>query len=410
VRAVLRSLRDRGDLDADAYRDRLAVYEQAAAAWRRLSGTRRREMQGVLQNLNSMAARGELTASRVPAVWTILDRNREWWTNGPLIRSGERVRFTGSKLIFEYYPGQGIQLHPLANFGRANGYWSGGFEPSLQQMLDELQPLAARRGGALVWEYYFSFGGGRPPWVSAMAQGAAIQAFARGAERLGEPSYMETARAGLRIYELRPPVGVRVPTRAGAHYLIYSFAPGLRVLNAFAYSLVGLFDVARLSGDARARTLFDAGDRQGKVETPDYDTGAWSLYSLDGAEANLNYQTLARDFLRELCTRTKAGVYCATATHFTNYLRTPPRITLLTRSAAAGSSVPVTFRVSKISRVGMEIRRGGAPVYSTSATVGYGRRVYPWFASSIPGTYAVRFTATDLAGNRSVTNGTLRLR
>ena len=52
------------------------------------------------------------------------------------------------------------------------------------------------------------------------------------------------------------------------------------------------------------------GDRAARREIPRYDTGAWSLYASGGAESDLGYHRLVRDFLQSLCERTKAGAYC----------------------------------------------------------------------------------------------------
>ena len=58
--------------------------------------------------------------------------SRRWTANepggrrGPLFASGERVEFSGSQLVWEYYPGQGIELQILGNFGKADGLYSAG--------------------------------------------------------------------------------------------------------------------------------------------------------------------------------------------------------------------------------------------------------------------------------------------
>ena len=36
------------------------------------------------------------------------------------------VSFTGSELVYQFYPGHGIQIQWLGTFGKLNGYWSGG--------------------------------------------------------------------------------------------------------------------------------------------------------------------------------------------------------------------------------------------------------------------------------------------
>ena len=41
-----------------------------------------------------------------------------------------------------------------------------------------------QRGDGVAWEYYFTFDGGRPPWISSLSQGTGLQALARAATRL----------------------------------------------------------------------------------------------------------------------------------------------------------------------------------------------------------------------------------
>ncbi len=94
-------------------------------------------------------------------------------------------------------------------------------------------------------------------------------------------------------------------TPAGAHYLIYSFAPGERVLNSFIQSLVALYDYAGLANSDDGRALFAAGQAEAQLEVPRYDTGAWSMYDLT-SESDLSYHTLLRDFLSHLCDRLQA--------------------------------------------------------------------------------------------------------
>jgi hypothetical protein len=187
------------------------------------------------------------------------------------------VSFEGSRLVWQFYAGEGLQIQWLGTFGKANGLWQAGrYDTALRELLDEALGLASQRAGGIAFEYLFRFDGGRPPWVSGLAQGTALQALARAAVRLAEPRYLEAARAGLGIFREAPPAGVRVATPAGAHYLIYSFAPGMRVLNAFTQALNGLSDFALLANDAEGQALFAAGEAQLRTELAAYDTGGWS--------------------------------------------------------------------------------------------------------------------------------------
>ncbi len=113
---------------------------------------------------------------------------------------------------------------------------------------------SSRRGGFRTWEYYFSFGGGAPPWISGMAQATGIQAFARASQLLGDPSLLTYARDAFGAFQKRPPTGIatRGPL-AGTHYLQYSFAPRLFIFNAFMQSVIGLYDYSTITGDATAQ-------------------------------------------------------------------------------------------------------------------------------------------------------------
>jgi hypothetical protein len=326
VAGALTTLRDRGAITAEAQDARLATWRQALGTRRTLTGQRRAELTAVAANVTALARAGQFTASRLAPIFLTLERNRQWWSEGPMLAYGTRVQFAGSSLLWEAYPGQGIELHPLANWSKllafvapgAGGWrqWHDRVRPFLNR---ELLPTAVDRAGGLAWEYYFEFDGGRPPWVSSISQGTALMALTRAAARLHRPGLLRTAHRALGIFRKRPPVGVAVPTRRGDHYAIYSFAPHLRVLNAFIQSLNGLWDLGHDGHDALARRLFRKGDREARRETPRFDTGSWSYYS-PGVPSSTSYHELLRDFLQGLCDRTGTRVYCRTAQRFTSYL------------------------------------------------------------------------------------------
>jgi hypothetical protein len=392
------------------YRRYRSSLQAALSAVRGLGGTRAFELQSVINNLHDIAAAGLLTSSRLPALFLTLDRNRQWWTTGQLISSGTRVGFAGSEIVWEYYPGQGIELQELGSFGKANGFYLGGrsLYPRLHHLLDEMIPLAATRAGGLTWEYYFDFDGGTPPWTSAMSQATALQALTRGYLALHDRALLNVARHGLAIFHAAPPLGVRVRTARGSRYLLYSFAPGAPVINGFLQTLVGLYDFARYSHDADAKRLFAAGDAEARAEVPSYDTGAWSLYQ-PGQEDTLSYHQLVTGFLQNLCSRTHAKVYCTTARHFESYLTTPPALTLLTHNTRRGLATTIYFRLSKESHVGVVMMHGGQTVFETSAYFTYGVNTFALPPPGHTGPYEIKLGATDLAGNFKEIVGTLRV-
>ena len=173
--------------DAAAQR---AVYDDAKAKVKTLTGARKVELGGVVKDLEDMAARGQFRVpSRIPALFLTLQRNVEYWSTQPLLRAGARVSFPGSELVYQLYPGHGLQIQWLGTFGKLNGYWSGGkrYDARAGALLDEALPLATERAGGLAWEYLFPFDGQAPPWVSSLAQGTGLQAMARSATRLQAP-------------------------------------------------------------------------------------------------------------------------------------------------------------------------------------------------------------------------------
>jgi hypothetical protein len=310
-------------ISAGAYRHYLGSLDVAAATARHLTGTRAVELNSVLANISQIASAGQLWTSRLKVLFLTLDSNRRWWSTGPLLAYGQRVEFSGSQLVWEYYPGQGIELQELGSFGKADGMYTGGpkLYSQMRHLLAELIPLAAYRGGGLTWEYYFRFDGGIPPWTSAMSQGTAILALSRAYTAFNDRYYLSIARRAMPIFDERPPTGVSVVTSRGLRFMLYSFAPqpSQAVLNGFLQTLIGLYDYAHTSGDARAARLFAAGDAEARYEVPHYDTGSWSLYQ-PGELSSVDYHVLVTGFLHELCDRTHAAVYCQTAARFDSYL------------------------------------------------------------------------------------------
>jgi hypothetical protein len=409
VPGELLRLRNANRLSTAAYRRYRAGWYAALGAEHHLKGTRLAELTAVTVTLHQIAASHQLTPSRLPALFATLDRNRQWWTTGPLLSSYQRVEFAGSQLVWEYYPGQGIQLQVLGSFGKADGLYTAGAAdyPAMEQLLSELIPLAARRAGGMTWEYYFNFDGGSPPWTSAMSQATALEALTRAYEATDNPYYLQVASQALPVFTAAPPAGVNVRTPAGIRYLQYTFAPKTSIINAFLQTLIGLHDYAAVSANPVAAQLFAAGNAEALRELPSFDTGAWSLYE-PGIEDDLSYHQLVTGFLAQLCTLTATPLYCSTAARFESYLKTAPALRQLTFHGRARKTVGLRFGLSKVSRVGIIVRDGSqTEKFLTSASFPYGTSRFSIPPLKHAGTYSVTLTATDLAGNFTRITGTL---
>ncbi|MFZ0971379.1 MAG: D-glucuronyl C5-epimerase family protein [Solirubrobacteraceae bacterium] len=411
VASELKRLLTSGGITTAEYATYNSSFNAALSSEHRLRGTRATELEAVIENLHNIAVAGKLTPGRLPVLFLTLNMNRQWWTTGPLLTSGQYVQFSGSQLVWEYYAGQGIELQVLATFGEADGLYTAG--PAdytrMESVLSQIIPLAVNRAGGLVWEYYFQFDGGRPPWTSAMSQGTGIEALTRAYLASHQTSYLQLAHEALPVFTAPPPVGVREPTVLGAWYVQYTFEPNTLILNAFLQSLIGLYDYAQVSHDPLAQQLFAAGNAEAQSEVPHFDTGAWSLYQ-PGVEDTLSYHELVTGFVQQLCTRTQAPVYCVTAHHFTSYLTTPPTLQLLTQTVHKGKTSSISFQLSKYSHVGIVVvGPGGNTLFSTSASFGYGTPSFTVPPLKHKGTYTIHLSATDLAGNFNRIVGTIQV-
>ena len=209
--------------------------------------------------LGTIAARGDLKASRMPALFLQVQRNMEFWEKEPNVSLGERVSFGKDPLLLQHYRGYGLQIQPLGNFGKANGLWTECEERprdckrrTLRALLTSMLRVASTRGrfegmGVLV-----------PVRRRLPAVGERDGAGHRHAGACTRGGLLRRAalhggrRARPRAVRQGPPIGVRVSSGRGYHYLLYSFAPGLRVLNAFLQTVTGLHDYAKLNDDRRA--------------------------------------------------------------------------------------------------------------------------------------------------------------
>ncbi len=217
----------------------------------------------------------------------------------------QRVQFDGSQVLWQLYPGLGLQLQWLGTFGRGNAlYFTPGpaAKAQLAGLITEAQALQVPRADGTAWEYFFPFGGGTPPWVSGMAQATGVQVLSRAATSLARPELLAQAQTALAI-----PQGAAADGRAGGrgdrdalpHLLVRARPEGAERDDADRQRPVRLR--AAQPADVDARLLLLEGLRWLDSNVDRYMTGSWSLYALGGPRASAHYQVVARDFLKTLC-------------------------------------------------------------------------------------------------------------
>jgi D-glucuronyl C5-epimerase C-terminus len=398
-------------------------WANANATLGRLSGTRRSELAYVVNSISALAAQHALTSDRIDPTFLVLRNNTSFWSRAALPASGFRTTFGRDPAIFQYYPGHGMQLQPLASWGRANALAGACLQAlrthsrkhpcrkaALTTSLDRLASLAAKRSGYTAWEYYFAYGSGTPPWVSGMTQATAAQALSRGYEALGNRRWKKTALSALGAFRQAPPYGVSVPAPGGNHYLLYSFAPGYRVINADLQAVLGLSDTAKFTRSPLARRLFRRGDRAARKAVAGFDTGAWSLYSDRGAESTLSYHDLTAGFLVGLCDRLRAKVYCSAGKRFKRYEKEPTKIAVApVRKPHAFKPLELSFTLSKVSTVQVRVWGTRGLTLSRDLSLPRGRHGVSWSPPG-RGRYRLRIVAHGPSGPAGVALETIRVK
>ncbi|HTA37270.1 MAG TPA: D-glucuronyl C5-epimerase family protein [Solirubrobacteraceae bacterium] len=100
-------------------------------------------------------------------------------------------------------------------------------------------------------------------------------------------------------------------------------------------------------------------------------------------------------------------IYCTTAQHFTTYEKTPPVLSLLSKTLKGGTRAGVQLSLSKVSTVRLTVKQGSRTVWTNSAYVERGKPKLLWQTPAGGGTFSVTLSASDPAGNFATTTGTI---
>src|SRR3954453_1076120 len=405
VGRVLRRARRKHKISASRYRSYVRTYRKARSVRRRLHGARGRQLGYVIASLERIALRGRLIPSRMPSWFAQVQRNTRYWPRKPFPAPGDFVSFGRSEVPYRYFPGRGLQYHPLGTFKRANllyGACKGAVEEPcsrtrLKRLLDEMARFAVRRSRRwIAWEYIFDFGGGSPPWISGMADATGIQALGRAAVLLGNPRYPRIATKALGQFGSSAPLGVKTRGfRGGVAYLQYSFAPRTYVFNAFTQTLIGLHDFAHDAHSARAMRFYDRAEPELERQIPFSDLGDWSLYSYRGEVSDQNYHELLREVMHDACIRHLGDIFCTYAKKYRGYQVDPPEIEITgPATTTVGQSTRIRFTQSKPSAVELRISREGRVGFDKIASFHRGSGSFSWRPDS-SGTYSIHLGAKE---------------
>jgi hypothetical protein len=236
-----------------------------------------------------------------------------------------------------------------------------------------------------------------------MAQAVAAQALSRAGALLADPTLIAASQ---RVYKTVPSLTRSVST--GPWIRLYAFNNDT-VLNAQLQTIVSLQDYAAATGDQAATNLASQLLAATDALLPRFDTGYWSLYSLGGTEAPLEYHKFVVRLLTTLSKRTQDQTLAVYAQKFSGDLREPP---LVKQGAAPGAIYPwpqdgyrdyarYAVWVSKRSTLRLlDVAHTGKPV-----VVSRGWHTVVWSPGRIQaGSYTPTLRAVDVVGNSADTD------
>jgi hypothetical protein len=219
----------------------------------------------------------------------------------------------GAGVVFRHFPEHGYQFHPLASFAKLNNLARHEERDEAARLAGALVARGVRSGDTLLFQYRFPFGG-PDVWTSGFAQAAGAQALARTGVLLDDPELVQAAHASFRAIER----DLTLPVAGGDWIQEYSFS-AMAVLNAHLQSIISLSEYARLTGNEDADVFVAGLGETAKSILGQFDTGCWSLYSLDGNPATASYHAYHVDLLERLARRTRDPVWRETGRRWRAY-------------------------------------------------------------------------------------------
>ena len=295
------------------------------------------------------------TSPRALALFTQLEQNLAYFETHR-IPDTHVDESDADGVVYRWFPYKGLEFHPLASFSALANAAAAHDVDKTETLADALLERAIPRGRRLIWEYSFSFGAGRPPWASGMAEALAAQSLARAGVLLGDPRLTDAAA---RAYAAVPPL--LLSTYAGPWIRLYGFDREV-ILNAQLQAIVSLTEYAKITGSesrggARAAHARGCAGRCSRASTPA--TGRCTHCA--AYHASLGYEQYVTDLLAKLAAQTNDPYWIDAAQRFADYLG-PPKVTEGTATADDLSAA-----------AGRVARHGVDPDHAVAACVGDAR-------------------------------------
>lgn len=218
-----------------------------------------------------------------------------------------QVEYDNDGVIFHKYNGIvgkiGNQYNPsyIAWFGliNVNKYLDSGDERYLSIAVKYSEWLVKNfNSNEKAWTYAFDKYEGttflKAPWKSAMAQGLAISLLTRTGKICNQKKFLEIANKALDVFDVNiKDGGVRTDKGGCVFFEEYPATPNTFVLDGFCFSLIGLYDLWKYTGNIRSLSLFNKGVEclNSNIVFWDY-RGKWSWYGMHNYLCSAVYNKL----------------------------------------------------------------------------------------------------------------------
>lgn len=189
----------------------------------------------------------------------------------------------------------GTQYHPiliaeyaLANYNKYLVTFRKEYKDTFLKHAGWLVKHQKNMGKCFVWLFNFDWNPigykCKSPWVSAMMQGQAVSVMIRAHKLTNDEKYLTIAKKALLAFETPISEGgvLYIDKNGDRWYEEYACQKRGSVLNGFVFSLVGLYELFRYTGDDKAKYLFDKGIDTLKKHLSDFELNLgffrWTKY------------------------------------------------------------------------------------------------------------------------------------
>jgi heparosan-N-sulfate-glucuronate 5-epimerase len=197
--------------------------------------------------------------------------------------------------MLDYHGEIGLQYNPIAiaqwGLGNYNLFRRSGNDDRRRKFLAASDWLCTHLeqnpAGIWVWNHHFDWEYRTPlqhPWYSGLAQGQGISLLLRSHRETGDASFLEAAqKAFLSFTKSTSEGGVTFTDKRGDLWIEeYIVSPPTHILNGLMWAVWGVYDYYLATGDAFARTVYEATVHTLLNNIACYDLGFWSLYEQSG--------------------------------------------------------------------------------------------------------------------------------